>query len=195
MPPVSSADTWQFNGIWALVLLGRVSIYPAWGRLIAGLFKRRQPPDEFVSYNARRISEPGKNSSYEMLESKQHNHSSSAGGGNLSFVIKPEPIFTNSPTASSGGGGGGGGGGTLARSDLSSSTFCEYNPSTFSAQLRGRAEGTPFHDDDLESGSRRSPLSPYQDMGLRSPPPSFSPYSDNSPTAAYSKEVRIGLAE
>lgn len=156
-----------------------------------GLFKRKQQPDEFVSYNARRISEPGKNSSYEMLESKQRHTSSSAGGGDLSFIIKPEPTFTNSPTTSSCGGGGG----TLARSDLSSSAFCEYNPSTFSAQLRGRTEGSPFHDDDLESGSRRSPLSPYQDMGLRSPPPSFSPYSDNSPTAAYSKEVRIGLAK
>lgn len=167
------------------MLLGRVSIYPAWGQLIKGFFKRSQPPDEFVSYNARRISDPAKDSSYEMLESKQRDTASSA-GGDLGIIIKPEPIITNTITASSAGLGG----------SLGSSTFREYNPSTFSAQLRGRTEASPFHhgDDDLESGGRCPPLSPYPES-LRSPPPAFSPYSDNSPTAAYAKEVRIGLAK
>ncbi|KAF8544242.1 hypothetical protein BDD12DRAFT_816298 [Trichophaea hybrida] len=155
----------SFNGIWALLLLGRFSIYPAWIAFFKNLFKRRTAPDEFVSYNARRTPEP---SSYEMLESKQRHHTAST--TDLS-IMKPEPT-------------------------VALNSFREYNPSTFSAQLRGsRADEPPFSPfRDLES----APFSPYHDSQDSPRFSQFSPYADspvNERALAFPREVRIGLAK
>lgn len=181
----------SFNGIWALILLGRFSIYPAWITMIKKFFERGPPPDEFVSYNARRISEPT-DSSYEMLESKRRDTASTA---DLA-IMKPEP--------------------SAVRGDQLTSTLREYNPSTFSAQMRGMS-GTgidsqcPFSSyRDLEPGSRSpttsSQFSPFRDNPLSPDNDSnspFSPYVD-SPTRTpvlergrprYQDDVRIGFAQ
>lgn len=150
-----------------------------------------------MSYNARRISEPG-NSSYEMLESKQQRHHTASTTDDRLSIMKPEPSL------------------------VPLNSFREYNPSTFSAQLRGsRISDPPFSPfRDLESGGSRSPpFSPYHDTppppispvtgSPRFPPRSdsaqFSPYTDSpsrSPASergsgnpAYPQEVRIGLAK
>ncbi|TGZ81776.1 hypothetical protein EX30DRAFT_354765 [Ascodesmis nigricans] len=104
----------SFNGILALLLLGRPTIYRGWYELIRNLFKR--PKKEFVSYDARRLSEPG-SSSYEMLDKRTDpmvsRPESKAGNGILKHPVPPP---------------------------LQSSTVLEYNPATFSAKLRERAE-------------------------------------------------------
>jgi len=141
--------------------------------MIKQCFVPQKSPDEFVSYNARRISEPS-NSSYEMLESKTQHTASTA---DLS-LLKPEP--------------------SIVRTDLTSS-LREYNPSTFSAHMRGRPmpiistpSAVPYPTYlDIESGNSRSPppppFSPFHDLPNydNSPdsrnPPSFSPYTDNTP--------------
>lgn len=190
----------SFNGIWALLLLGRFSIYPAWGKLIKDLFTRKKAADEFVSYNARRISDNPASASYEMLESKRDASKTHSTATDMS-IMKPEPTLTPAPR------------------DLSS--LREYNPQTFTAQLRGRADEhagyvSPYRD--LETGHARTmsppimgPLYPYgsgqeEYIGQSlAPSPayqrSFSPYQDSprgSPVDGrpqYPKEVRIGVAK
>jgi hypothetical protein len=181
---ISLELTPQFNGVWALILLGRFSIYPAWITLIKNTLWRKKSPDEFVSYNARRISEPT-NSSYEMLESKQRSTTTTA---DFSSIMKPEP--------------------SAVRGEQLTSSLREYNPSTFSAQMRGRSTSNittqpPFPNyRDLESGSRSPPpassFSPFRDDPQspdRNPNSPFSPYADSPDRAPkYPDDVRIGFA-
>jgi hypothetical protein len=184
------ADSLQFNGIWALIMLGRFAIYPAWFTMIKNLFRRKPPVDEFVSYNARRMSEPT-NSSYEMLESKQRDTTSTA----QLELMKPEP--------------------SAVRGDPLTSSLREYNPSTFSAQMRGMSasnintQPTFSAYRDLESGNRSPPVappfSPFHDHP-HSPEqgsnPPFSPYVDspdrtpvlNRGRSRYPNDVQIGFA-
>lgn len=127
------------NGLWALLLLGRSTIYRGWVEFFKNLFKRK-PQDEFVSLGAARLSEQPM-SSYEMLESKK--------GPNVTIRI-PEQA---APTATN--------------------AIREYNPSTFSAQLRERA------DSNLSMTQPTYP--PYTDTYSHRPSPSgppFSPFKD-----------------
>lgn len=186
-PVVLGLLTEQFNGFWALILLGRMDIYSAWFDLIKGLFTPKKSPDEFISYNAHRVSQPG-NSEYEMLESKKR---STASTMDMS-IMKPEPILTIPQNLSA---------------------LREYNPSTFSAELRGRTTSgltspRPFSlYADKETAISRSPptspFSPYHDspdsyLGSNAP---FAPYADSprvSPVRSspkYPEDVRIGLAK
>ncbi|KAF8418243.1 hypothetical protein BGX38DRAFT_1242847 [Terfezia claveryi] len=59
----------SFNGIWAALLIGRWSMLVGWWHLIKDLFNKKKSNDEFVSFNARRLSEP--DPSYEMLGCKE----------------------------------------------------------------------------------------------------------------------------
>lgn len=59
----------SFNGIWAALLIGRWSMLVGWWHLIKDVFSEKPVNDEFVSYNARRLSEH--DPSYEMLGSKK----------------------------------------------------------------------------------------------------------------------------
>lgn len=169
----------SFNGIWALILLGNYKIFTGWFHFVRDLFKRSKPSDEFVSYNARRVSEP--DASYEMLDSIKNKTLSTAATDvtKTSSIIKsPEPLSLSMPR--------------------------EYNPSTFSAQLRTRADSdvyppsvrlgsdssfssppyTPFKDiASVGGGSPRvatgSPFSPYRDSpSLNIGNSQFSPYRD-----------------
>lgn len=63
----------QFNGIWAILLIGKWSMVVGWCHLIKDLFNKKPVNDEFVSYNARRVSEP--DPSYEMLGSRKTGNS------------------------------------------------------------------------------------------------------------------------
>jgi len=122
--------------------------------MIKQCFVPLRSPDEFVSYNARRTPE-ATNAAYEMLESKAR----------ASAIADLKP--TTPETA-------------VARTDLTSS-LREYNPSTFSAHMRGRpppdiapTAAAPYPTYvDLEAGSSRSP-----------PPPPFSQFDDNAADAS-----------
>lgn len=169
----------SFNGILALVLLGRPSIYRGWYELFKSHLSK--PKKEFISFDARRTSEPG-SSTYEMLEKE---HGLSRSGTGRSVIVKPPvPSVTRSNT----------------------SELREYNPVTFSAQMRERLEPkagevppfSPYAD------STTSPFSPFKDhpeyfsSGRPSPMPSragpslntaspsapFSPYADSPLTPA-----------
>ena len=59
----------KFNGVWALLLIGRCSMLVGWWNLVKTWFGKKPINDEFVSYNARRISEQER--SYEMLGSRK----------------------------------------------------------------------------------------------------------------------------
>ncbi|KAF8469580.1 hypothetical protein BDZ91DRAFT_678718 [Kalaharituber pfeilii] len=67
------------NGIWALLLIGRYSMLVGWWHLIRDLIAKKPVSDEFVSYNARRLSQqdPG----YEMLGSRKTEHIVQSGIG------------------------------------------------------------------------------------------------------------------
>lgn len=151
---------WQFNGIWALILLGNYKIFTGWFYFFKGFTTRQKPSDEFVSYNARRISEP--DASYEMLDSlKDKTLTPSTTNVTSSSAIKsPEPLSLSMPR--------------------------EYNPSTFSAQLRGRAGSDAYPSSArMRSDSNFSspPYSPFKDITSTSgipqvPGGSYSPYRD-----------------
>lgn len=105
---------------------------------------RKKSNDEFVSYNARRISEPHA-SSYEMLDSLK-DKAVIPSTPNVATVIKsPEPLSLSVPR--------------------------EYNPSTFSAQLRGRSDSGVYP----QSTRMRS------DSNFSSPP--YSPGAGGNPQA------------
>lgn len=151
----------QFNGIWALILLGNYKIFSGWFYLFKGLATRQKPNDEFVSYNARRISEP--DASYEMLDSlKDKTLTPSTTDITSSSVIKsPEPLSLSMPR--------------------------EYNPSTFSAQLRGRADSDVYPSSARmrsDSSFSSPPYSPFKDItsvggSPQVPGGSYSPYKDS----------------
>jgi len=151
----------SLNGLWALLLLGRPSIYKGWLDTVKGLFKRK-PPGEFISYDARRTSEPV--STYEMLESKQRG----MGVSSPPLVPAAGPGILKSPE----------------RTLSNSTTLREYNPVTFSAQLRERGGSDP---DSLSGIRTNSPFSPFKDHPEYRPPTAggpdapFSPYADTRP--------------
>lgn len=119
-------------------MLGRPSIYRGWCEFFKSHLAK--PRKDFTSFDARRVSEPG-SSTYEMLEKHQ---ALSRSGTDKSFPKPPEPLVTRSNT----------------------SEFREYNPATFSAQMRERLE---------PKAGEKPPLSPFADL-LASP---FSPFKDH----------------
>ncbi|KAG0127667.1 hypothetical protein HOY82DRAFT_567604 [Tuber indicum] len=141
----------SFNGIWALILLGNISIFVGWYNFFKNILVRKKPNDEFVSFNARR---PPDDPSYEMLDSVK---SPSTPGCFHPAVLKPGQDTS-----------------------LSLSMPREYNPNTFSAQLRGRADSDAYsHPPRLRSESSFSspPYTPFKDTEAtgRTPPAPYSP--------------------
>ncbi|KAL7273792.1 hypothetical protein RUND412_003334 [Rhizina undulata] len=176
-----------FNGIWALILLGRPSIFAGWWNMIKGCLDRNNKgTDEFVSFSARQGLDPV--TSYEMLDSKRTTTTSTA-------ALSPSNSLVRAPDQ-----------------HYSLKTAREYNPSTFSAQLRGRSdEETGVHSPSTrlrsDSSFSTAPFSPYRDYESANVSPSlanssFSPYrefraegenSDNDPTPTYPPEAKIGI--
>lgn len=182
----------QLNGIWALILLGNYKLFTGWFYFFKGLFTSKKTNDEFVSYNARGISEPHA-SSYEMLDSLKNK--TVTPGTNVTTIIKPpEPLSLSVPR--------------------------EYNPSTFSAQLRGRSDSGVYpqsarmRSDSNFSGppcspaggnlqTNGGPYSPYKDSpsltGGQFPPYRVSDKvvldntSVNSRTPKYPPDAKIGI--
>ncbi|CUS11008.1 unnamed protein product [Tuber aestivum] len=150
----------SFNGIWALILLGNFSILAGWYNFFKNIFVRKKPNDEFVSFNARCLSEP--DPPYEMLDSLKTGKGQppSTPGSFHPAVLKPGQDTS-----------------------LSLSMPREYNPNTFSAQLRGRADSDAYsHSSKLRSESSFSspPYTPFKDIEAagRTPPAPYSPYKD-----------------
>ncbi|KAI5798801.1 hypothetical protein EDC01DRAFT_613714 [Geopyxis carbonaria] len=149
----------SMNGIWALLLLGRPSIFQGWYELTKSIFPIKRNPGEFVSYDARRVSDLPE-SSYEMLESKQRDTMTT---DHTSTLKVPEPSLNSAPRGTH--------------------SIREYNPSTISAQLRERADATtniydptytPYQNSySLRSPPLSSPFSPFRDR------PNFSPEESN----------------
>ncbi|KAG0638649.1 hypothetical protein HOY80DRAFT_1077532 [Tuber brumale] len=147
----------SFNGIWALILLGNISILVGWYNFFKNILVRKKPNDEFVSFNARRLSEL--EPSYEMLDSVKTGKSQPppTPGCFHQAVLKPGQDTS-----------------------LSLSVPREYNPNTFSAQLRGRADSDAYsHPPRLRSENSFSspPYTPFKDTEAagQTPPAPYSP--------------------
>lgn len=86
----------KFNGVWALLLIGRWSMFFGWWHLVKGWFGKKPINDEFVSYNARRVSEQER--SYEMLGSRKAEKTQSCEiSSPSSGMLTLPPITKHSP--------------------------------------------------------------------------------------------------
>ena len=82
-----------------MLLIGRFSMLVGWWHLFKDIFTKKKVSDEFVSYNARSLSEP--DPSYEMLDSRKTEHGGSMMSPTTPSSVRPPPSIHKTGTPKS----------------------------------------------------------------------------------------------